>query len=367
MITVEEFTAKFERMRSLIQAKGVGALILSRRSNFAWLSCGGENYVVSSSEGGVGSLVVTPEKVYCLTTNIEVHRFLEEELDGLPVEGLPYPWYEASEEPGRTLSKIVDGNFIGADGPGWDLDLSAEMVALRYPLFPPEVDRYRSLGAKTAILMSEVCRSLKPGMTELTMAADLEKACTERGLEAYVRLIAFDERIDRYRHPIPTEKELEARAMVVLCAREKGLIINLTRMVNLKPVDADLKRRHEACCRIDTALNLASKPGVALSEIFQQGVHQYEAEGFPEEWKLHHQGGTTGYEGRDYFGNPTASEVLTAPSAVAWNPSIRGTKSEDTFLVTEQGVENLCESKDWPQIESKTDLGTLKRCDILEL
>jgi antitoxin VapB len=367
MTPLEEFETKCLRLRGLILSKGVGAILLSRRSNFAWLTGGAENYVVSSSEGGVGSLVITPKEIFVLATNIEIPRFLEEEVGDLPITGISYPWHEAEQEPMKTLETVVEGTFVGADGPGWDLDLSSDIAALRNPLLPPEIDRYRELGQKTTRMMSEVCRSLRPGITELSVAAQLEKTCTEQGLEAYVRLIAFDERIDRYRHPIPTAKELEKRAMVVLCAREKGLIINLTRMVQVGKVDSDLRKRHEACCRVDTVFNLASGPGKGLSEIFRRGVEQYETESFAEEWKLHHQGGTTGYEGRDAFGSRTAKESLVAPCAVAWNPSIRGTKSEDTFLVTEAGIENLCESKDWPQVRSETALGTLNRCDILEV
>jgi antitoxin VapB len=179
--------------------------------------------------------------------------------------------------------------------------------------------------------------------------------------------VAFDERIDRYRHPIPTLKKLEARAMVVLCARDKGLIVNLTRMLQVGKVSEDLRKKHDAVCRVDTVLNLASRPEATLGEIFARGVAQYEAEGFGDEWRLHHQGGTTGYEGRDAKGTPGCTIALKAPTAVAWNPSITGTKSEDTFLVTQAGIENLTESKDWPQVSAETDLGTLSRCDILEI
>lgn len=363
----EEFDHKLGRVRGLIESRGIGGLLLSRRSNFAWLSGGGSNYVVSTSEMGVGSLLVTPRDVHVLSTNIEVPRFLEEELSHLPVLGLPYPWEAGSAGMEKTLRGVVGGGLVGADGSGWDHDLSAEVVALRAPLLESEIERYRELGKKTALLMSEVCRSLHPGVTELEVAARLEAACTSRGLEAYVRLIAFDDRIDRHRHPIPTPKRLEARSMVVLCAREKGLIINLTRMVQIGKVSAELRRRHEACCRVDAVLNLSSRPGAALSDIFAAGVRQYVAEGFPDEWKLHHQGGTTGYEGRDAFGTPSASERLSCPIAVAWNPSICGTKSEDTFLVDDSGVENLCPSMDWPQVLAETDIGVLSRCDILEI
>jgi Xaa-Pro aminopeptidase len=367
MNRVEEFKTKWERLRGLISEKQAGGILLSRRSTFAWLTCGGQNYVVAASEGGVGSLLVTKDAVYIVSNNIENHRLLEEETVGLPVEPVSYPWELESTEKPAAIKKILAGNPLAADGAEGDLDVTTDLMHLRHPLLPPEVDRYRELGRETEAVMVKVCRSLKPGMTEYQVAAKLAEGCLEIGLDATVRLVAFDERIEKYRHPIPTGKKLEARAMVVLCARRAGLIANLTRLVNFKPVDADLRRRHDAVCRVDTAFNLASKPGAMLSDIFARGVAQYEAEGYGDEWRLHHQGGTTGYEGRDVKGSPGCEVCLHAPTAVAWNPSIRGTKSEDTFLVTDAGVENLTVSKDWPQVQSETDLGTRERCDILEV
>jgi hypothetical protein len=34
--------------------------------------------------------------------------------------------------------------------------------------------------------------------------------------------------------------------------------------------------------------------------------------------------------------------------AYAWNPTVQGSKSEDTYLVTADGVENLTATGDWP-------------------
>jgi antitoxin VapB len=237
----------------------------------------------------------------------------------------------------------------------------------RHPLLPPEIERYRALGRKAEEVINQTCQELQPGVSENLIAGKLAGRCLETHIDATLRLVAFDDRIDNYRHPIPTRKKLESRAMVVLCARSQGLIVNVTRMVSFKPAIADLRRKHDAVCRIDAVLNLASRPGVSLGEVFGKGVAQYRTEGFAEEWRLHHQGGTTGYEGRDVKGTPGETEPIVAPTAVAWNPSIRGTKSEDTFLVTEEGIENLTESTDWPQVRAETELGTLDRCDILIL
>ena len=367
MNRIEEFEAKWERLRGLLEAKDVGGILLSKRSTFAWLTAGGQNYVVAASEGGVGSLLVTDEKVYVVANNIENHRLLEEETRDLPVEPVLFPWeLEPTEKP-AALKKILAGRKLAADGKEGDVDVTTDLMHLRHPLLPPEVDRYRELGSTTEQVMYRVCHDLRPGMTEYQVASRLAADCLDVGTDATVRLVAFDERIDKYRHPIPTEKELESRAMVVLCARKDGPIANLTRLVNFKPIDMDLRQRHDSVCRVDAAFNLASKPGATLGEVFARGVSQYQSEGFGDEWRLHHQGGTTGYEGRDVKGTPGCEVRLVAPTAVAWNPSIRGTKSEDTFLVTDRGVENITFSKDWPQVGAQIDLGTLQRCDILEV
>jgi antitoxin VapB len=52
--------------------------------------------------------------------------------------------------------------------------------------------------------------------------------------------------------------------------------------------------------------------------------------------------------------------------AYAWNPSITGTKSEDTILVSEQENEVLTEIADWPAIEIPVGDLSIKRPAILE-
>ena len=47
--------------------------------------------------------------------------------------------------------------------------------------------------------------------------------------------------------------------------------------------------------------------------------------------------------------------------AFAWNPSIAGTKSEDTVLITHSGAEVLTQTPDLPVLESDS----IERPDIL--
>jgi antitoxin VapB len=67
----------------------------------------------------------------------------------------------------------------------------------------------------------------------------------------------------------------------------------------------------------------------------------YAAQGFPGEERFHHQGGQTGYGEREWVATPQGTEVVVNSQAFAWNPSIRGGKTEDTVLLRDGVIENL--------------------------
>src|SRR4051794_6294096 len=78
-----ETAEKLGRLRSALKAHRLDGVVLCTRANFAWLTGGGDNHVVSQSEEGVGALVVTQRSAVLCTGNIEAQRFVDEE----PVAG----------------------------------------------------------------------------------------------------------------------------------------------------------------------------------------------------------------------------------------------------------------------------------------
>jgi len=57
--------------------------------------------------------------------------------------------------------------------------------------------------------------------------------------------------------------------------------------------------------------------------------------------------------------------VALANQAFAWNPSIAGTKSEDTILIGENGFEFLSgPTKAWPTVSVKANGKSYKRAGI---
>ncbi len=93
----------------------------------------------------------------------------------------------------------------------------------------------------------------------------------------------------------------------------------------------------------------------------------YARAGYPGEWQLHHQGGPAGYEPREFVATPDVSVRVAAGQAYAWNPSITGTKVEDTVLITDQGFEVMTEIPGWPMLEVVVDGKTIRRPRILEV
>ena len=75
---------------------------------------------------------------------------------------------------------------------------------------------------------------------------------------------------------------------------------------------------------------------------------QYEVEGYPTEWQLHHQGGVGGYLPREIRAVPDCDDILLENMFVAWNPTIAGVKAEDTALVTPEGAEIITVDDTFP-------------------
>ncbi len=364
MTRLQEVETKLQRVRDFMSARGLDAVVFTRTVNFQWLTAGADNHVVIDSDIGAVPIVVTADSQHVITNNIEAVRQEEEEIGGLPFEIRFMNWYD--ENPEAMLAEIVEGR-IASDG-GWPKNaeiMDGPLARLRWSLLEPEIERYRELGRITAQALGEVAREIEPGMTEHEIGAKLAAKLIAQNVIVSVLLIAADERIYKYRHPIPTDNRLEKQAMLVVGARRWGLDISATRLVHFGRLPDELADKHRAVCQIDAVFIGETRPGVAVRDIFAKGVAAYEANGYPDEWKLHHQGGATGYAPRDYKGTMECSETVLENQAFAWNPSITGTKSEDTIIATADQTEVLSTDEQWPMLEVDYAGGKLARPDIL--
>jgi antitoxin VapB len=354
---------KHERINKLLEKHNLDGLIIQQIANFAWATDGAASYINIAATNGVGTLLVTKDARHLIADNIETPRFeIEERLEAQGWECHTHRW----DQPTVTLTKLTEGLKLGADGAFPDtVDLSRELSILRSYLDESEQDRFRSLSSLCAEAMDEAIRATKPGLTEYQIAALLSGATQKRGVLPIVNLIATDERIYNFRHPLPTAKKMEKYAMLVLCGRQSGLVCSLTRLVHFGHLPGELEKKAEAVARVDASMILTTRPGKTVADIFQITKDTYAKAGFADEWQLHHQGGPAGYDPREFIATEAVGEPIGVGQAYAWNPSITGCKSEDTILVGETGNEILTVIDGWPTIPVEVDCQTIERPAIL--
>jgi Xaa-Pro aminopeptidase len=366
---IDEKTARIARM---LADRGWAGVLAGTQHNFAWLTGGRTNRIDGSRELGAGALLVTRDGRRRVVANtIEMPRLLDEELAGQSYEPIALEWAEEKADPAlvvRAARAAAGGAVVAADWPIGDAPPAEPALApLRAPLTPAEVDRFRALGRDAGVAIGELCRRLEPGASEIEIARRAADAVAGIGARAIVTLVAADDRIDRYRHPVPTPKRWARVVMVVVCAQRAGLVASLTRLVAVESPSATLLQRTRATAAVFARQLSATRPGVTGRELYDVTVRAYEEVGFPGEERRHHQGGACGYRSRDWFAHPGCSESVRVPQAFAWNPSIAGTKVEETCLATGAGIELLTSSPGWPSIPMDVCGSTLAAPDVLIL
>ena len=225
-----ELSLKLERIHGLLTQCNLDALLLQKTENFAWATCGGDPHINIADSMGIASLLITPTDRFVVTNNIEATRLMQEQ--GLAEQGWEFEvaaWFEGDAQ----IASLTRGMKLGADTSFHHaLDLSGEIASIRSQLTPEEGNRYRELGRLCAQGMRQSIDAVKPGMSEYEIAGQLAQSVESRGVQAVVNLVAVDERIFSYRHPLPTDKKLRNYALLILCGRKWGLICSVTRFVH---------------------------------------------------------------------------------------------------------------------------------------
>jgi Xaa-Pro aminopeptidase len=197
------------------------------------------------------------------------------------------------------------------------------------------------------------------------VAARLMGKLYQKQIFPVILLVAFDQRAHRYRHPLPTAKTLEKHAVVSVCGQRDGLIAAAIRMVHFGQMPRELARKADAVVKISAQMFQHTRPGQKLKDILQKGLEVYEAQGYGPEWRLHFQGGVTGYNTREQKATLASDFPVLENQAIAWKPSIAGVKSEDTFLVLADGNEMITETGDFPGQSILLDGSSVRVNDVL--
>ena len=370
MKRTEEISIKEARLRELMKKLKVKGILLKTQANFCWFTAGGINEVTIADTLGVTSILVTERERFILSNRIEAPRMMEDEdLSACGFTLVQFEWFDGDEA--KEVAKIVDLKSVVCDAQGFGYACrDKEIKELRYSLLQPEIDRYLWLGRKTSLAVESVLSVAKPGMRECMVTGEVLRVLWYDRIDSICNQSAADDRSRKYRHAIATERPVDKYLMLNVNARKWGLVTTITRIVYFGKVDRALAKQYGDNVYIGCGMIAASRPGTVMSEIFKKTVDLYAERGYPEEWKLHHQGGAQGYRNRDYIIFPTSTETIQDNQCLCWNPTIAGkkygTKSEDAFIATGQGPIMITEPVVFPTLEVEAGGMSFTRPGILE-
>ncbi|MCX6430987.1 MAG: M24 family metallopeptidase [Actinobacteria bacterium] len=338
------FSERIEKIRHLADAKGLEAIVLRRNPNLAW-AIGGRVHVPVTLDQACFDLIVTATSVVAVANAIEAPRLIAEEFPER-IDVIVIPWWEGRDP------HLPNGSKIGSDQPGGErIDLGADIEKLRQSLVAEDVERLRVISRQTAVVLGKAMREIQPDDREIDVAGRITSALYGADLDVVFMGVGGEERVRKFRHPLPTTAPIGNRVIASICSRRKGLIASTTRIVTFGELSSAHYEEYLNILAVESAILGATRIGEDFSRPIEAAVAAYPANGFDaEEWTNHHQGGPMGYLPRDWPANRTSTQKILPNQAIAWNPTGKGWKGEDTILTTASGIEILTVDPTWPSL-----------------
>jgi antitoxin VapB len=341
----EAFTGKISALRKLMAEKKLDAIILRRNPNLAW-AISGRSHVPTTIDAACFDLVITEDSIFAVTNAIEAPRLAAEEFpNGLEIKVVQ--WWE-----GRN-NGLPESMAIGSDQPAAGLvDLGTEIEILRASLDSYDQGRIADISQRAAIALGRAMRETAPTDREIDVAARITSALWQSNLEISFLGVAGESRVKRFRHPLPTDALIGDRASASICAKEKGLTASVTRIVTFAALSQQEEGEYSSLLEVEADLFDSTIVGNPFSSVIDVATHSYSRHGFDsDEWHRHHQGGPTGFMPRDWPATQASARLIQADQLIAWNPTGKGWKCEDTIITTPSGIKILSNDSSWPTRE----------------
>jgi antitoxin VapB len=342
-----EVNLKLNRIRKYMERSGLTGVVIARKDNFSWLSCGGNDTVVVPDQEGVGTFVVTGDRLYLVAQVMDGQRLLDEELAGMEIEPVPLRWYEGPRI--RKAVKIA-GEVPAADVPAEGAKyILSDLYSLQYPLTDNEIQKLRLLGKTVDEALRQVADEIKPGMVDYDVEAMILSGLAKDNVRCDVLLVGTDERIFRYRHPSPSGAKIGRYVLLHAAAKYEGLHANVTRSVYFgDSVPVEIEKPYQAALEIEAACVAACVPGNRWCDILEMQKSMLRKRGYPEEWRNHFPGGRTGYSVCECDFSLSADRRIVDRECYDWFITITGAKVEELSLNAAGKREVLSSVGNWP-------------------
>ncbi|HLJ23694.1 MAG TPA: Xaa-Pro peptidase family protein [Candidatus Acidoferrales bacterium] len=350
--TANPGSARLKRLRHSLQEAGAGALLETHLPDLYYL-CG--------FSGDSGALLVDSTSATLFTDG----RFTiqaKEETRGVRVHIHKGPLLEAVGKHLRgrkrqtiavapshltlngwkALRKAAGGNlkWVAIDG---------LVENLRAVKDAAEIDRLRAAALLGSQVMEEAIRLIRPGVTELDVAAEIGYRMRQKGAsgESFEAIVAAGAR-SALPHARPTARQIGKNELVVL---DLGAILrrycsDLTRTVFVGKAPTRVRQWYQAVLEAQSAARDALKSGVTCGSVDAAARNVLQRKGFGR-YFVHSTGHGIGLEihedpriARDQKTRFAAGNVVTLEPGI-YVEGVGGIRIEDDALVTARGCEIL--------------------------
>jgi antitoxin VapB len=339
------FNQRLQPLRELMKEKGLDSFVLRRNPNLAW-AIAGRAHVPTTIDMACFDLIITQDSATAITNVVEAPRLIAEELPS-EVSVKTIKWSEGRD------SLLPTGLKVGSDQPGADrIDLGVEVEIIRASLIESDFVRFKEICVDAAVALGNAMKQVESSDREIDVAGLITHSLWQANLEIAFLGVAGQDRVHKFRHPLPTDAVVGNRVSASICAKRKGLIASITRIVTFGEVTDQMVSDYTSIFKVEAALLDATIVGAPFSAPINAVIAAYPANGFDaDEWTKHHQGGPTGFLPRDWPANQSSTRLIAENQPIAWNPTGKGWKAEDTILATSSGIKVLSVDTDWPSFE----------------
>ena len=217
---------------------------------------------------------------------------------------------------------------------------------------PEEIELLRQAEHIGDLAFEDILGILKPGMTELEVAAELEYSMKKHGAEGFsFDTIAASGKNSSMPHAIPSEKKLENGDFLTMdfgCIY-KGYCSDMTRTVCIGKASDEQKKIYNIVLSAQLAVLENLKPGMMCKDVDRIARDYITAQGYGEYFGhgLGHGVGLYIHESPAFNTRDTSivkAGMIETDEPGIYLPNKFGVRIEDMILITEDGCEPLAHS-----------------------